>query len=499
MTVAEDTLARGHPVALASERGDETLPPVRVAFMPGPMTDLLTNAERGLRAEFLHQGCTVVEAPDTHTELVITTAPFGVATSWRDAVLFQLRRTHGIEHSPLVYTLVHARPSEFEEWMDHFEGALSGEKTDDFRFDGLAGTASRVIREQGERGGPILALERVVQGQTKSVRVVLFVGGETPSVAYHFDLVGAHPQSRGDLPAEIYRDIVRRMITTANTEEIADHEVSGALLPQNIWSALTTPESMARASSEMNDRGFFTDPVHISDLVKVPVVSSAIANHYSEGCFATWEPELDALVATVTGSVRPIHKGQVNRDDLAVIVAVRSNGMGALFRPIEGLPQTPPSSEAVELMGMDELLPRINLPSSWNIEGEVPALRSKLHGHRGISAYNPDQVEFVPLDPCYHDYLVSCASDAQAQGVQEAFARSEALRNMDDPRQIVFTILPGHGLLIAEKWVRDKDPFQVIWEAMDGGDLKVTSLVPQGRIESRLTESGAMLIEDASP
>ena len=45
---------------------------------------------------------------------------------------------------------------------------------------------------------------------------------------------------------------------------------------------------------------------------------------------------------------------------------------------------------------------------------------------------------------------------------------------------MVFTILPGHGVTIAEKWRRDKAPFQLIWEAMDRGDLQIASEVPQG-------------------
>jgi hypothetical protein len=110
----------------------------------------------------------------------------------------------------------------------------------------------------------------------------------------------------------------------------------------------------------------------------------------------------------------------------------------------------------------------------------VPVVRSKLHGHRGISAYNPHRVEYVPLDQPYYDYLVSCATDAQAEGIKEAFSRSETLKNPDDPRQVAYTVLPGHGVVMAEKWVPGKAPFQVIWEYMDAGYLETDSHVPQG-------------------
>ena len=149
-------------------------------------------------------------------------------------------------------------------------------------------------------------------------------------------------------------------------------------------------------------------------------------------------------------------------------------------------------------MAMDQLLPRITLVEPWSTGGEVPVLRSKLHGHRGIGGFDPQRVEFVPLDPPYYDYLVSCASDAQAMGVKEAFSRSHALRDPSDPRTVVFTVLPGHGVMIAEKWVEHRVPFEEMWDAMDAGALTVTSTVPQGRL--RFVEDGSqMLLEEEHP
>jgi len=46
--------------------------------------------------------------------------------------------------------------------------------------------------------------------------------------------------------------------------------------------------------------------LRISDLVRVPPMEEGVARRYSEGCFATWGPELQALVATATGSARPL-------------------------------------------------------------------------------------------------------------------------------------------------------------------------------------------------
>ena len=144
---------------------------------------------------------------------------------------------------------------------------------------------------------------------------------------------------------------------------------------------------------------------------------------------------------------------------------------------------------------MDKALPRIILPKTWGIENEAPIVRSKLHGHRGIRAYNPDLVEHVHLDDPYYHYLVSCSTEAQSQAIKDAFARSESLQQTDDPRNLVFTVLPGHGVVIVEKWVPDKKPFQVIWEAFDSGDIIVENIVPQGPFRYVPLESGVMELE----
>jgi hypothetical protein len=111
---------------------------------------------------------------------------------------------------------------------------------------------------------------------------------------------------------------------------------------------------------------------------------------------------------------------------------------------------------------------------------QAPVIRSKLHGHRGVRSFDPRRVEYVSIPESYLYYPVSCSTDAQYRAVQEAFSRSSALQNPEDPRQMVFTVLPGHGLVIVEKWVEGKQAFQVIWEAMDNKEIEITNEIPQG-------------------
>lgn len=474
---------------------------IRVAFVPNSMTPLLGKVADGILAEFAAQGHTVQETPSDETDVLLTTAPFGVALGWREALLFSARRRFGLERAPTIYTLIHVTPDELDEVLAKLAGALEKDPVDpeDFRFPGLAPDAYKVLVEQGTRGGPILALERVLQAQSKSIRIILVVGDEKPIAAYHLDLVGAHPKSPADDPAEFYKDVVLRTVTAASTDEVTEHKVLGEIIDRATWEGLTTVDAMRQAALELDRRHFFTEMVRIMDLVQVPAVGDAVASQYSEGCFATWEPSLTALIATVTGSARPVDKGNITEDDVAVIVGLKSDGSGAHVRHVEGKRNDPPSSEAVEMMDMDEVLPKVELDRSWGAHAPAPVVRSKLHGHRAIGAYDPETVEYVSLDPAYYHYLVSCATEAQANGIKEAFARSQSLKDPDDPRQLIFTVLPGHGCVIAEKWVEGKAPFQLMWEAMDSGGLQVIKPIPQGPMAYRLGDDGRMHLTTDSP
>jgi len=469
---------------------------IHVAFVPGPTTALLEEVASNLLHHFRLQGHQIQSIPNDHTDVILTTARFGEPVDWREALLFTARRRFNLSRSSTLYTLLHVSSARFQRLLDHFRAALAKESPDpaDYAFPGLAPQAYHVLFEQGRRGGPILALERLVQAQAKSIRMLLVVGDDRPLVAYHFDLVGAHPRSEAEDLEFFYDDIVLRIVTTVSTREVTEHEVVGEPIPSTLWRRLSTPMAMRVAGQQLGERNFFTKMVRIADLVQVPAVTDAVASQYSEGCFATWDPTIEALIATVTGSARPVDKGSITDDDLAVIVGVRPDGSGALVRRVEGKRNDPPSSEAVEMMDMNSPLPTITLDPAWGISAQVPVARSKLHGHRGVAAYDPRRVEYVPLEPPYYHYPVSCATDAQARGIKQAFARSEALQNPDDPRQVVFTVLPGHGVVIVEKWMPGRAPFQVIWEYMDTGYLQVANRIPQGPMEYVPGTDGKMVL-----
>ncbi len=450
----------------------------RVAFVPQKeASPLARQVLEGLQAAFRTLGHRIDAPPRPDTNLIFTTAPFGEPLNWRQALMFTARRRFRLQATPTVVTVVAVPPPRFRATLAHLARALAREtpRPEDFAYPGMAPQAYRTLIEQGRRGGPILALERVVQAQAKGLRIILAVGEDRPQEAYLFDLVGAYPRIPFTDPNAFYTDIALRLVTAVSAEEVTDHRIVPPPIPAEVWRQAEAPQAMVRAGAAFGQRRFFTQMVRINDLVAVPALEASIAEQYSEGCFATWEPAFPGLVATITGSARPVAKDALTEDELAVIVGVRPDRKGALVRHVEGRRNDPPSSEAVELFAIDEALPRI----PWQGH-EVPVVRSKLHGHRGVASYDPQVVEFAPMNAAYHRFPVSCATRAQAEGIVEAFRRAETLRNPADPRPLAFTIIPGHGMVVVEKWVPGKAPFQAIWEAMDSGALEISPRVPQG-------------------
>lgn len=471
---------------------------IRVGFVPRVLTPLLEQTASGLLEQFTKNGHAVLSTPQDGLDALLTTAIYGEAIDWRDALFFTAKRRLGLQAQPTVFTLLHIRPGQLAELLDYLGGVLNKETPDpaDYPFAGLSPRAFITLHEQGRRGGPMLAAIRLFQCQAMCVRLIVLVGEDYPLEAYTCDLVGAHPRTVAGHREAFYEDLMLRVVTAVSTRDITAHERVRPDISQAVWKALSTPAAMQVAGLEFGERRFFTPMVVVSDLVSVPMLNHVISKQYSEGCFATWEPRLEALITTITGSARPVDKGKLTEDELAVIVGIRPDGLGARVCHVEGKQNDPPSSEAVELMAMDVPLPRITLP--WGVPAGVlvPVARSKLHGHRGVRSFDPQSIEHVHLPAPFYRYPVSCSTEAQAWAICEAFSHSQALQNPEDPRQIVFTVLPGHGVVMVEKWVEGKAPFQVIWEAMDDGALEIDPLVPQGGLSYRLNSAGRMILKE---
>lgn len=447
-----------------------------LAYVPGPATPLADQVAAGLMDYFQHEGHTAEARPSAETEVILTTARLGEPLGWRESLMFTARRRYKLNHVPTVFTIVQMLPEQFREWMEKAERVLRGGPEVAPGFAGIPESAYPTLYQQGKRGGAILYLLRVLQIQTKTIRVLLIIGDAKPESAFLFDLVGAHPQIKFEEAGAFYKDLATRIMTAASTQEITSHQVLEPPIRQEQWKDLPTIREMTRASQELGKRDFFTEMIQVSELADIPGFSDAISSQYSEGCFATWDVQLNSLLTTITGSARPVRKENITDQDLAVIAGIKPERDGALVRKVEGHPNHPPSSEAVEMIGMDLALPKITLPNG----AQVPVIRSKLHGHRSIRSYDPRHVEYVSVPESYLHYPVSCSTDAQYRAVQDAFAGSAALQHPEGSRQLVFTVLPGHGIVIVEKWVAGKQAFQAIWEAMDRRQIEISNDIPQG-------------------
>ena len=465
------------------------------SYLGNASTPLLRSFTKRLLNELASCGHKYDAAPHNSTNAVLCTADFGDVVGWRQAPLFSLRSRFALERSPITITIMHVTEEVLKGLLDHLQKVLEKPNPDpeDYDYPGLVKGAYRILHEQGRRGGAILALIRLLQAQTKSIRIVLLVGEDSPDGAYIFDLVGSHPYTSNNNESCFYHEIARKIISTVDTQELTDHIFTAKCISHDLWSSLDTPREMCEAACEFGSRGLFSQMVRIKDLIRVPAVSDSLAAQYSEGCFATWDTNLSAMITTVSGSTRPATKGNISDDDLVIACGIRPNGRGAIVQPVEGNKHGIPSSEVAEMLLIDAALPTIVL-NDQECSASVPVVRSKLHIHRGIRSFDERYIEYAPLPIRFQKYLVSCATNAQAFAVTEAFSNSRSLRSPSDPRQLVFTVLPGHGIIILEKWMAGERPFQLIFKYIDSGKLEIENTLPQGPLEYYRARNNRMVL-----
>jgi hypothetical protein len=462
--------------------------PIDIAYLPGALTPAVEQVAGALLDWLRFAGCTVRETPGPDTELILTTSRHGLLTSRDDALFFHAKRRFRLARRPTTMTIVDVPEADYQRWLAHFsalalqpEDALAPE-----RYPGLGPHAVEVIAHQARRGGPELAFSRLLQAQNISVRVLaLRTQAGRPYRAMHFDLAGARPVTDAtDLDA-FAADAGPRVLAAVCAQEVKAHSFVDPPVPAEKWAALAGPDAMIRAGTRFTEFGFFTTPFYVDKLLGYRGLSDAISAQYSEGCYAVFEPDLGGLITTATGSSRLVDKRSISRADQAVIVGLRPGREGALVRPVAGFDLVLPSVEAVEMLSIAQAIPTHTRQTSQGEPVLVPNLRALLHGHLGVGAYDPNYVEAVQLDPLYYQQLVSCGTGALAQGTAAAFARSSALRRLDDPRRLVFLEQPGHGVMVAEKWpvgAEPSAPFDTIYDYLQAGHIQMTLDIPQGPV-----------------
>jgi hypothetical protein len=480
--------------------------PVSIAYIPGDLTPALEQAAEALLDWLEHAGCQVSRTPDNSTELIITTARFGEIVDRDEAMLFHAKRRFRLSRRPQVLTLVDVLEHEYQTWLVHF-AELANEPESaalTHEYPGLGPRAVEVIAHQARRGGPELAFSRLAQAQVLSIRVLaLRTQDGRPYRAMHFDMAGARPVTDATDLEAFAADAGARVLAAVCAVEVDQHTYLEQPVPAEVWDNLQGPDAMVRAGTLFTQYGFFTTPFYVERVLGYRGISDVISAQYSEGCYATFDLDIPGLLATATGSSRLVDKRAISRGDQAVVVGLRPGKDGAMVRPVEGMERVVPSVEAVEMMSICQAVPAHTRTNARGEAVRTPNIRALLHGHVGVAAYDPALVEAVGLDPLFYTQLVSCGTDALATGTSAAFARSEALADLDDPRQIVFLEQPGHGLMVVEKWpAADNDlaPFELIHRSLAEGHLQVSLDVPQGPItwERVVDDSGREWMRKAS-
>ena len=185
------------------------LRPVRIAAVRGPSTPLLDQVLAGVRAALVERGHEWTSDPDDRTDSFVTTARLHEPVSWRDSPLFTGRKRYGLAGKPATYTFVQVTEAQLANLLERFENALQKDPPlrEDFDFPGLSTNAWQVLLDQGRRGGPMMCIGRLLQAQSKSLRVVMVLGETTPIAAYLFDLAGAFPRIEAVTPAAFFGEI----------------------------------------------------------------------------------------------------------------------------------------------------------------------------------------------------------------------------------------------------------------------------------------------------
>lgn len=453
-----------------------------VARTSDPLLDPLLAA---LPASIRGYGSRLSQRPNRGTRVIITTARFGEIISTKDALFFRAKLLFNLARRPSVFTLVSVPRTELEltlATLDRLRTA-SDDELDDFFFAGMPRTGLPILREEARRGGPIKAFSRLLQVQVKSVWIGAVVGDPATSTIdgiYLFDLVGGHPFVSAARVEVLSADLVARLATIVSTSQADNHERVATPTARDRWDQAQAPEQMIATAWELGHREYLTAPVHLRDF-GFRALGTAIANQYSEGCLATYDPGLGVLLTTATGSARVVDKRHITRGDIALVQQIKPDGSGVHILRVEGRPFVKPSVEAVELARIVFGAPRFR--------GEPPSVPvSIVHLHMGIAAYDPAVVEYVTLDPPYYIYPVSCGTRELADGTARAFARSAVLGNVNEDRRIVVLEQPTHGCIIVEVGGGSTPAYQRIFQALDRGDLTLSFDVPQGVVRWALPD-----------
>jgi|GEM_PF-1053625 hypothetical protein len=273
---------------------------------------------------------------------------------------------------------------------------------------------------------------------------------------------GGHPS----VTTDIVRDIRDRLVAVACATEVNDRLDR---IPESVqtsaFDAARSPRVLVDAGRRMGRLGLLPPPHRVSDYVSV-TMASAYQRYlgikgFSEGMMFVYDPDLQALVVTASGSFE-VDKRDLRPEDVVVVDHQLADGRLRLLE-VAGAGQKGPSVEAWEVASLMAAAPKIKVSKDaggiWrpdpNGTVEVPAVRGGLHAHVGVDEADETLIESIPPDRASYPYGFGCGTDLMVDVAAATVRRSQAINDAGDTRSYVRWPMLYHGEMALELWTPD--------------------------------------------
>lgn len=435
--------------------------PVRIAVAPDETADpLMTRFLPRLVDAFSSQGHEVSATPCGAADMLLVTASVPQRSGWL-ADRIEERR------APLAATA----------HRDH----------------GMPGRPPHIVPlvGVGERMADLDHLSAVELGRVAMARIgtskVLFVSGDRAqgrvAETTLCTLEGGHPTDMGDRPDRV-RD---RLVAAACAREVGGaYDVVPGGLHVGAWRRTTVPDAIVEAGRRMDALGLLPPPRRVDEYVS-PRMAALYQrllglSGFSEGTLFAFDPDTETVMVTASGSW-DVDKRALRRDE---VVPVDFRGDGRRLRVLAQDAGTAirPSVEAAEIIALLRSVPTVRLgrddTGTWvpRSDGpvEAPVVRAGIHTHLGIEAVDPARVESLPANRRLFPFGFGCGTDLMHHVVRDVAARSEAMRDLADPRAFVRWPTLYHGDTLVELWrpSSPRRPLEVLLDLFEDGGIVCT-------------------------
>ncbi|MFJ8694165.1 hypothetical protein [Streptomyces roseolilacinus] len=319
----------------------------------------------------------------------------------------------------------------------------------------------------------VVAAARTAMGRLGAAKVLFVSRGDAPGQVREVTLCtmeGGHP-TEVDGIADRVRD---RLVTAACARQVAEeYDTVRDAIAAEAWQAGTTPQRLAAAGRRMGELGLLSPPLKVSDFV-----SEQLADMYeiymgvrgfSEGMLFAFDPDLDCLVVSASGSW-DVDKRALTREQVVAVEPRLADGRRLRVLAPSGVLPLQPSVETWEVCALMEACPTVRVTKdqsgTWVLdpdgEREVPLIRAGIHAHVGVTSSDDAVIETVEADREEFPYGFGCGTDLTVEIARNTVRRSHAVNDPDDPRAYVRWPLLYHGEMAVELWKPGlpSEPFQ---------------------------------------